>query len=241
LRISEYEVTDGDRELLDTSERERHAAFRKPEDRDRYAAAHVGLRRLLGAYLGRDPAAVVLGREPCPLCQDQDQGQGPGSDTGPGREPHGRPSVPGSGLHFSLSHSGDLVLLAFGPTPVGIDVEFLTEVRQADEVSAVLHARERAELEALRTDDAARLAAFGRCWCRKEAYLKGTGTGLGVPLDGTYVGTTPRPGEVPGWQLTDLAAPQGYAAAMAVAVTGAGAQPHPAPEPRVGPWDLTSG
>ncbi|GHH44543.1 4'-phosphopantetheinyl transferase family protein [Streptomyces candidus] len=213
MAISGYGVTAGDRELLDAAERARHAAFRKPEDRDRYAAAHVGLRRLLGAYLGQEPSSVVIGREPCPLCPVPD----PDSGTGPGPEPHGRPSAPGSGLHFSLSHSGDLVLFAFGPTPVGIDVELLADVRQADEISAVLHPGERAELDALRTDDAARLAAFGRCWCRKEAYLKGTGTGLAVPLDGTYVGAGLQPGQVPGWQLTDLAVRPGYAAALAVA------------------------
>ncbi|WP_433543993.1 4'-phosphopantetheinyl transferase family protein (plasmid) [Streptomyces sp. CA-294286] len=213
MAISEYRVTDGDRGLLDVAERERHAAFRKPEDRDRYAAAHVGLRRLLGAYLGRQPSSVVIGREPCPLCPAPDRDPG----AGPGPEPHGRPAVPGSGLHFSLSHSGDLVLFAFAPTPVGIDVELLVDVRQADEISAVLHPDERAELDELRADDAARLAAFGRCWCRKEAYLKGTGTGLAVPLDGTYVGAGLHPGEVPGWQLTDLAVRPGYAAALAVA------------------------
>ncbi|MFD3513442.1 4'-phosphopantetheinyl transferase family protein [Streptomyces sp. NPDC058657] len=203
LGIAEYGAgtPEGSLELLDATERQRHADFRRPVDRERYAAAHIGLRHLLGAYLGQAPADVVLDREPCPLCP----------------EPHGRPCVPGSDLHFSLSHSGDLVLLAFAPTPVGIDVELLTDTGQADEVAGVLHPRERAELAALASDDAARLAAFGRCWCRKEAYLKGTGTGLAVPLDATYVGAGVRPGDVPGWRLTDVAVREGYAAALATA------------------------
>ncbi|CAM5456415.1 hypothetical protein GCM10010329_33300 [Streptomyces spiroverticillatus] len=206
LRVSAYDTSEetGDPralDLLDPAERRRHSGFRRAEDRARYLASHVALRRLAGAYLRQDPGAVALGREDCPLCP----------------EPHGRPSLPGTGLHFSLSHSGDLVLLAFAATPVGIDVEVLPPVGQVDEVTPVLHPRERAELAALRADDPARAAAFGRCWCRKEAYLKGTGTGLAVPLDGTYVGAGERPGDVPGWRLVDVQAPEGYAAALAYA------------------------
>ena len=192
-------TAEGGLSLLDATERTRHAAFRRSADRERYAAAHIGLRHLLSAYLGQDPAEIVLGREPCPLCP----------------EPHGRPRVPGADLHFSLSHSGDLVLFAFGRTPVGIDVEHLTDIDQADEVASVLHPRERAELAALAGDDTARLAAFGRCWCRKEAYLKGTGTGLAVPLDATYVGADVPPGRIPDWRLTDVEVAPGYAAALA--------------------------
>ncbi|MFJ2738650.1 4'-phosphopantetheinyl transferase family protein [Streptomyces sp. NPDC087440] len=205
LHVSTYDTTSGGPDalaLLDPAERRRHSDFRRAEDRDRYLAAHVALRRLAGAYLGQDPASVVFGREACPLCP----------------EPHGRPSLPGTGLHFSLSHSGDLVMFAFAATPVGIDVEVLPPVAQVDEVASVLHPRERAELAALRDDDPARAAAFGRCWCRKEAYLKGTGTGLAVPLDGTYVGAGKLPGDVPGWHLTDVATPEGYSAALARAV-----------------------
>ncbi|MCX5206559.1 4'-phosphopantetheinyl transferase superfamily protein [Streptomyces sp. NBC_00237] len=207
LRISTYDGYDeaeAERtlELLDPGERERHSAFRREEDRARYRAAHAALRRLAGAYLRQEPASLVFGREDCPLCP----------------EPHGRPSLPGTGLHFSLSHSGDLVLLAFGATAVGADVEELPSAKQADEVASALHSRERAELAALRGDDGARVAAFGRCWTRKEAYLKGTGTGIAVPLDGTYVGAGARPGDVPGWRILDVEAPEGYAAAIAYAV-----------------------
>ncbi|MDH6136273.1 4'-phosphopantetheinyl transferase [Kitasatospora sp. MAA4] len=191
-------IADGYR-TLDAAERARYAAYRKTADRELYASAHIGLRRLLSGYLGTDPAAVVFGREPCPLCAG----------------PHGRPAVPGADLHFSLAHSGDLVLFAFAATPVGVDVERLIEVEVADEISTALHPRERLELAALA--DAERPAAFGRCWCRKEAYLKGTGTGLAVPAAEDYVGAGPWPAYLPGWTLTDITAPPGYAAAVAVA------------------------
>lgn len=187
-------------DVLDEGERKRHAAFVRQADRDRYAAAHTALRRLLGAYLGQEPAAVLLGREPCPGCGG----------------PHGRPvAVDGEGLCFSLSHSGDLVLLAFAPAPVGADVELLPAPTAVDDVATALHPWERAELAALPA--AERRAAFARCWVRKEAYLKGTGHGLAAGVDGTYTGTGPTPAQVPGWTLSDVPVRPGYAAAVAVA------------------------
>jgi 4'-phosphopantetheinyl transferase len=75
-------------------ERARARAFVREADRDRYRVAHVVLRRLLGAYLAKDPAAVEFVREPCPRC---------GARTA-------RPAVAGSPLHFSLWHSGDFAL-----------------------------------------------------------------------------------------------------------------------------------
>ncbi|MFE9539297.1 4'-phosphopantetheinyl transferase family protein [Streptomyces sp. NPDC006691] len=201
LTVGDHEEALADAQhVLDATERRRWTAFRSPADRDRYAAAHLALRRLLGSYLDIDPADVVLGREPCPLCA----------------EPHGRPAVPGSDLHFSLSHSGDQVLLAFGPTPVGVDVERLPDAAVADELAATLHPRETAELGRLASPED-RVAGFGRCWCRKEAYLKGIGTGLGVSPDVDYLGTGHRPAVLTGWTLVDLRVAGGYAAAVAYA------------------------
>ncbi|MGP3925270.1 4'-phosphopantetheinyl transferase family protein [Streptomyces sp. 8N616] len=175
--------------LLDEGERARAAAFVRPVDRDRYRVAHVALRRLLAAYLGLAPAAVEFVREPCPGCGG----------------PHGRPALPGAPLHFSLSHSGDLVLLAFADTAVGIDVEKVPSARTVTEVATTLHPAERAELAAL--PDAERPAAFARCWTRKEAYLKGTGTGLAEDPSITLVGAGPEPVQPPGWTLADVPLP----------------------------------
>ncbi|OAH14504.1 4'-phosphopantetheinyl transferase family protein [Streptomyces jeddahensis] len=185
--------------VLDRNETERAAAFRQARDRDTYLAGHVGLRLLLGAYLGVPPADVPLERLPCPMCG----------------EPHGRPVVPGNPVHFSLSHTGGLCLLAFAATPVGVDIEAVPDLAAADEVGACLHPRESAELSALRAVD--RPTAFARVWARKEAYLKGLGTGLGRAMSLDYLGTaTAAPATVPGWTIGDVAVGDGYAAAVAV-------------------------
>ncbi|PSJ26605.1 4-phosphopantetheinyl transferase [Streptosporangium nondiastaticum] len=200
-------LRDHDR-ILDPAERERAAAFVRDLHRDRYIASHIGLRLLLGAYLATDPAEVVLVREPCPGCGG----------------PHGRPAVAGAPLHFNLSHAGDLALFAFADTPVGADVEQLQPADVVEEVARVLHPTETAELAALPAEQ--RPEAFARCWTRKEAYLKGTGTGLSENPSVTYVGTGPGPASPAGWTLSDVEAVPGYAAAVAVANARVPHAPH---------------
>ncbi|MFJ5778929.1 4'-phosphopantetheinyl transferase family protein [Streptomyces sp. NPDC093094] len=186
------------RELLDDDELKRYRTFRTEAARVRHLVAHVALRRLLGAYLDRDPAAVSFLREPCPGCA----------------APHGRPALRGQGPHFSLSHAGDLVLLGFADTPVGVDVEALLEPGLESDLRRALHPAESDELSRLPLR--ARPAALGRCWVRKEAYLKGIGIGLGGNPAACYVGTGEAPADLPGWRLADIPVRQGYTAACAV-------------------------
>ncbi|GAA0908947.1 hypothetical protein GCM10009549_16640 [Streptomyces thermoalcalitolerans] len=185
--------------VLDSSEKERAAAFRRARDRDTYLAGHVGLRLLLGAHLGVPPADVPLERLPCPMCGG----------------PHGRPVVRGDAVHFSLSHSEGVCLLACAAAPVGADIEAVPGLAVAEEVGACLHPRESAELSGLRPVD--RPAAFARAWARKEAYLKGLGVGLGRAMSLDYVGTASGAvATVRGWTIVDVAVDDGYAAAVAV-------------------------
>ncbi|MFB7979091.1 4'-phosphopantetheinyl transferase family protein [Streptomyces vinaceus] len=184
--------------IMDAGERERAGQMRWDRDRHRYFASHVGLRVLLGGYLGMAPQEVVLVREDCPCCD----------------APHGRPAVAGGEVQFSLSHSGDLAYLAFAAVPVGIDVEAVPSAAAVEDVLTTLHPAEIAELSAL--PEAERPEAMARLWSRKEAYFKGTGTGLALGLAEPYVGSGPTPSQVPGWHLTDLTAPAAYAAALAV-------------------------
>lgn len=190
--------------VLDGVEKERAAAFREAGDRDTYLAGHVALRLLLGAYLGIPPVDVLLQRLPCLLCG----------------QPHGRPVVDGNPVHFSLSHSGGLCLLALARTAVGVDIEAVPSLEVAQEVGECLHPREASELRGLRTMD--QPAAFARVWARKEAYLKGLGVGLGRSMSLDYLGTAPDAvAKVPGWAIGDVAVDDGYAAAVAVQAEGA--------------------
>lgn len=188
--------------ILDDGELARAARLVVAADRRCYVAAHVALRLLLGARLGVAPEDVPLTRDPCPSCGG----------------PHGRPAT-GGGVHFSLSHSREVALLAVADMPVGVDIEQLPKPGVVSEIAGQLHPAESRELAELPEEQ--RPVAFGRVWTRKEAYLKGEGIGLADGLATDHVGTGPRPRPGPaGWTITDVRAPAGYAAAVAVRAAG---------------------
>ena len=186
--------------LLSPVERERAAAYRREEDRLRSVAAYGALRQLAGAALEEDPARLVIGRQP-----------------------GGRPVLRDFPLHFNLSHSGRVVLVALSSgAPVGIDVE---EARPLDDFRQLAaHAFHPAEVAALQSyaEDRAQLGFF-RLWTRKEALVKALGLGLALPLDQFQVSAgsprvlSPVGGVVAAcWTLGDLDPAPGYVAAFAV-------------------------
>lgn len=143
----------------------------------------------------------------------------------------GKPYLPGQPvegfLSFNLSHAGRQLLLAVAyGAEVGVDLE---EVRQDLEFAPMARRyfsqREQEELFSLAPG--VQLAAFYRCWTRKEAYLKGTGTGFTQPSTCFDVSLLPHekpallahrlsPAEVGRWNICDLPMPRGYCAAIAV-------------------------
>lgn len=191
---------------ISAEERERAARLRFERDRRRFVAAHAALRRILGGYLGVPAAAVEFAY---------------------GR--HGKPSLAGrAALHFNLSHSEELALLAvteIGAVGVDVERERMIELEIADRYFA---AGEVAALRALPADE--RQAAFFRCWTRKEAYLKARGEGVLLPLDGFEVSLArdqPRLARVMAdaeeagrWQIVHLEPAPGYVAALAMRATG---------------------
>ena len=186
----------GGLDLLDADERARAARFARDRDRERYIGSHQLLRRVLAWYAGQPPESLRFTREPCPCCG----------------EPHGRPALagPAGAPHFSLSHAGPLTLVAVAADPVGADVEQLPKPDSVPGLARVLHPDEQAELEQAGFG----AEAFARLWTRKEAYLKGTGAGLGRDPALDYVGCR-KPGPAD-WKLADAAAPPGFAAAVAL-------------------------
>lgn len=128
------------------------------------------LRLLLSGYLDLPPAEVEIDRS-CPEC---------------GR-PHGKPRLvvpPGtepSALTFSISHGGDLLVLAFAEhTALGVDVE---PIGAPDDVPEDLWDFTLTSAERARVRDAPRPLderTFLRYWTGKEAVLKALGTGLNL-------------------------------------------------------------
>jgi 4'-phosphopantetheinyl transferase len=149
-----------DERALSEDERERAARFYFERDRRRFVAARSVLRHGLAQYLGAAPTELVFAYGP-----------------------HGKPSLPGAEVSFNVSHSGPVGLFAFAPGfELGVDVELLDHARSGDECIAERFFST-VEVNALRAcAPTARARAFLRCWTRKEAFIKGRGDGLSLPL-----------------------------------------------------------
>lgn len=159
--------SEADWTVLSGEERDRARRFLNPAECDRYVCAHAAVRRALADVLGCAPAAVRLGREPCPGCGDLQ---------------HGPPSVlaPATALRFSHSRSRFAWLLAIEPEGrrVGADIEQVRSIGAFDSmVGSCLTPAERSYVTG-GADEPERRSRFYRCWVRKEAVLKAVGTGL---------------------------------------------------------------
>jgi 4'-phosphopantetheinyl transferase len=141
--------------LLTDEERSRAERFRLGRVRDQFVAARGHLRALLGRYLSIEPRAVPV------LYADG-----------------GKPHLPtGYPLHFNVSHTDGLAVFAVGHARVGVDVERIRPIPDADGlVTRFFSRRECAQFHAL--SPAERPAAFLRAWTRKEAVLKAIGRGV---------------------------------------------------------------
>ncbi len=163
-----------DESALDDEERRRAAAFRFEDLRRRYVAAHTALHAILSRYTTA-PLRIA-------------------------RAAHGKPYLVDSPLRFSLSHSGDLALVAVArEVDLGVDVERIAPNR--DVIALARRFFPPDEAAAVVRDP----SAFYRLWTRREAYLKATGLGiqgLGFPIPPDYF-------------LADLDLAPAYAAALA--------------------------
>ena len=162
IPLHQSEAVDAHEAVLSNDEQERVRRFFFPHHGRRYAIAHSALRQILAAYDNVDPRALQF-------------------STGE----HGKPEFVVGGvinpqeLHFNLSHSGDLALLAVARHgAVGVDVErWRTNVQHLEIAERFFSPYERDALRGLSTEDAI-LRGFFSTWSRKEAYLKATGHGI---------------------------------------------------------------
>lgn len=192
---------------LSPDEGARAARFRHETHARRFINARGTLRTLLGRYLDRDPSGIqfryTAGK---PALAD------------PGREP----------LHFNLAHADELALFAFTTAAeVGVDVERVAALPDARDIAVHYFAPDEIG-QFMRAPDEA--AAFFRCWTRKEAFVKATGTGLAHPLHAftvtvsadepaAVVAVGDDPMEAPRWFMHHLEPAPGFLGAVAVRAT----------------------
>jgi len=184
---------------LSSAELAKATRYHFDADRRRSIVARASLRHHLSRYCGLDPAAILIRSE---------QGV--------------KPEAPATGIHFNVSHAGDLVGIAFSSAcPVGFDIERIRPMRDAMSIVNRYFSSEEQQVLAKAADQD---DAFFQVWTAKEALVKGTGKGLSselgaftVPIGATTL--TPIQTELPdysGWRVASVTPPRaGYRAAVA--------------------------
>jgi 4'-phosphopantetheinyl transferase len=157
---------------LAEDEKARAARFIFDHDRYHFIAARGILRDLLARYISRAAATIefVYG-------------------------PHGKPAIADtdlkSAVHFNLSHSHGIAVIAIGlRREMGIDVELLRSDFASEDIAKRYFSRREVD-ELGRLPAESRAEGFFRCWTRKEAYIKARGDGLHVPLNSFSVSLSP--------------------------------------------------
>lgn len=142
--------------ILSIDEQERAERYLSLKNASRFKLCRAMLRLGLARYLEMAPQAITLVMNP-----------------------HGKPAVEGSPLHFNVSHSGGQGVIAFsGIGEVGVDVEALQRDVEALEIAQANFTGSEAAMVAAAKTPQERTSIFLRLWTRKEAVLKAAGCGL---------------------------------------------------------------
>ncbi len=186
-------------DLLSADEKAHARKLGPAEVASRWIASRAALRTILSDHLGLLPTEISFAAGLA-----------------------GKPELVGGEVEFNLSHSEDIMLLAVAPIRVGIDVERRRVMQDYPQLARHFFSpHERDLLDSLPAEQ--RHNAFFRCWCHKEAYIKGRGDGLSHDLESFSVELRPdhppallesEDGEA--WSLFDIDMGPQYAAALAV-------------------------
>lgn len=142
--------------ILEEKEIEQYTSFVKYEDMMRGALGRIAVKKISSSYLGKETKDIQI-----------ESGH------------FGKPYLCCSGrrlsINYNLSHSGEIVMLAFGrDVPIGVDVQ---EIKQMQEYQRLVEyyfsPEERAAV--IRQNN---IEFFFEYWTAKEAYVKAIGCGL---------------------------------------------------------------
>lgn len=199
----EDELLDRFRRTLEPDELDRAGRFRFERLQRHFVVARGFLRHVLGRYLAAKPSELRFSYND-----------------------YGKPSLAGEeSLRFNMSHSHEVGLVAVTrDAAVGVDVEHIRADFASEDIATRFFSRLEVEtFSSLPKEE--RVAAFFRCWSRKEAYIKAIGKGLSQPLDGFDVTLAPfAPAallradkeDMLEWSLSDIDVGSDYASALAV-------------------------
>lgn len=95
---------------------------------------------------------------------------------------NGKLYLPNSSLHFNLSHSGSIAMIAVSENHVGCDVEL---IRPIGILQTAEHFFCDSEYELLKNtvSEQEQIILFYRLWTLKESFMKAIGLGMNLPLN----------------------------------------------------------
>jgi len=191
------------RRMLEPDELNRASRFHFEKHRQHFIVARGFLRSVVARYLKMQPESLRFSYGA-----------------------YGKPALASEHvLRFNLSHSHEVGLLAITlDAELGVDVEHIRADFASEEIAQRFFSRAEVQVfNALPKEE--QVAAFFRCWTRKEAYIKAIGKGLSQALDAFDVTLMPgvqaallraEDDNVERWWMSDLNVGKGYAGALAV-------------------------
>jgi 4'-phosphopantetheinyl transferase len=191
IHIWKFPAVDIDSSLLTTSEIEISGRFRFAADRNRFAVGRHALRLLLSKYLSVRPEEISI------ISQ---KGQKPFINSPP------------CDIHFNISHSGDLILVAFANRELGIDIE---KINPDFDYNDILDEHFSEEEKAFISGHDNPVSSFFYLWTRKEAMTKAMGRGLGENLKMVSVLNDILDLNKKVWKLASFKIQESYQAALA--------------------------
>ena len=185
-------------ESLTAHEQKRFHGFRLKDDKVRFSLGRLLLRKIIEESLGEAFTLQV--------------------------NAFGKPELISKKIRFSISHSGNIVLVAVSNSvDVGVDVEQMLTLMDREKMLSLLHSAETQDINSLHPK--LRDRAFYEIWVSKEAIAKAYGHGLSLPLTSYRVTYLPDNsckllqadwGEVSDWHLIKLSIQAGYAGSLAI-------------------------
>lgn len=194
------------RSVLSREEQARSARYAHPERKLQFILGRGLLREVLGQYTGVSPRDLQLGVLA-----------------------GGKPFAAQRRISFNLSHSGGMYMIGLMDTgPVGVDLQQNYPIASPGRL-ARRYFSDAENQQLIGLSEVRFREEFFKCWVRKEAYLKGLGTGfrrrpeeisiLPAGIPGQYRVEDPhRTNLDQAWIVVSLRAPEGYCAAAAFPV-----------------------
>lgn len=90
------------------------------------------------------------------------------------KDENGKPYAENINIHFNISHSGDYVICVISESPVGVDIELISDIKD----SLIQYVCTENELRYVYQDKPETRKRFFEIWTAKEAYFKYKGTGI---------------------------------------------------------------